>query len=589
MSPNLKCDMAKLALIPPPRSPVSRLPPELLCQIFAFCTLRDTSQHAVATRSAPKWIAITYVCGQWREIALKDRRLWQDVTIDLSLRWAGHFINRSDPMPVDVEYEIKPVRPVRFVDGVMTQEEAQRSFLDWLGRKMHRVRKLYLRGYVAPMSRHLKNFVYNSPAEILEDFSVEMPEPWYPLTVNGHVNVIILVLGMDLMFSGRYPKLHTLHVAGSFLMQSQLPKPHQIRHLTHVDAAYSHLDYILKALQSMPALETLDIQHLIEMHRTDPPEYTADLPNLTTVRITSTHYLHVCHLVQHLRIPATASVHVRFTPKEAPKPEHWTQLSEALLQSHPRISRSKVSRVDIQTDHGKSHIACWCDPLPITILDAPPYTAAHFSFQLDLSGRLFLPTPYFFTAGFCAMIKGLGIAGTPVLSVSDRFPTPFWQLDWARIFRLMTGVRELRISHGVHAPLNAASSSRAIPPSPPPPAQGRATTSPADARNAAPPPDAPSADPPTDTTLPANGQKKTKKQKKKPTHPLPELKKLVIADATLSEGIDGDFWPLEQFLKYRKERGAALEKLVLRDCTGNPDAGHLASFTTRRMRQVGKK
>ncbi|TFY69936.1 hypothetical protein EVG20_g2945 [Dentipellis fragilis] len=597
-----KCDTPKLKPPPPPPSPISRLPPELLCQIFAFSTARDTSQHGLATRSPPKWIAITYVCGQWREIALNDRSLWQDVTIDLSLRWAGHFINRSDPMPVDVEYEIKPLRPGRYTDGVMTQEEAQKSFLDWLLGRMNRIRKLYLRGYVAPISRHFPKLLYTASADILEDLSVEVLESWYPLTINGHVALTLVVLRMDLIFLGRAPKLHTLRVAGAFTMQRQLPKLHELRHLTHVDAALTFMDFFLKALQSMPALETLDIQHLADTHRSEPPEYTADLPHLTSVRITSTHHLHICHLAHHLRIPATACVHVRFIPKTAPKPEHWTQLSEALLQFHPRLSRSKVSRVDIQTDQAKSHIACWCDPLPVPILEAPPHTAAHFSFQLDFSGRLFLPTPYFFTAGFCTMIKGLGPASTPSLFVSDRYPSPLWQLDWARVFRVMTGVQELRVSHCIHAPLNAASSSRAIPPpaqgrattppaggqTAPPPADGQSTTPPPDAQSATPPPDAPSVDPPTDVTPPASGQKKTKKQKK-PTLPLPNLKKLVIADAVLSEDIDGDFWPLEQYLKYRKGRGATLEELIVRDCAGNFNAGQLTSFTTECMQQIGRK
>ncbi|KAJ7649122.1 hypothetical protein DFH06DRAFT_1209001 [Mycena polygramma] len=63
-------------------SPVRRLPPELLCEIFA-----SVPDHAEPWTETPADVAkfhllrISEVCNHWRTLVIRTPRLWSDITI----------------------------------------------------------------------------------------------------------------------------------------------------------------------------------------------------------------------------------------------------------------------------------------------------------------------------------------------------------------------------------------------------------------------------------------------------------------------------------------------------------------------------
>ncbi|TFY50725.1 hypothetical protein EVG20_g11362, partial [Dentipellis fragilis] len=305
------------------------------------------------------------------------------------------------------------------------------------------------------------------------------------------------------------------------------------------------LHLLIWSLQKLPQLETLHFQYLVRVTNWRAPDISVDLPHLSSISVTSSHYAYLCQVANHIRFPATARVQVRFMPEETLVPERWTKISESLLRFYPNFTSAQPSRVHIQTDRGKCHIACWYGPLS-AISETPSHTTADFLFELDCSQNLYLGRPYFFTEPFRILFKDLGLASAPSLSLSEQCMSSLWQIDWARIFREATCVQELRVSHWIHSPLNAARSARAAPPL----ADGQVSTS----------------------TSPF------------PTPPLPALKKLIVANALLSDHIGGDFWALEQYLMYRWDRDAALEELAFDNCSGEFDARHLNRYT-----QAGSK
>ncbi|KIM46632.1 hypothetical protein M413DRAFT_64128, partial [Hebeloma cylindrosporum] len=69
------------------RSPIRRLPPEILNSIFQWCYDPDIWEKQAA--SAP--LLLCCVCKTWREVAISNPLLWNSHSIDL-----GRFHDRSN-------------------------------------------------------------------------------------------------------------------------------------------------------------------------------------------------------------------------------------------------------------------------------------------------------------------------------------------------------------------------------------------------------------------------------------------------------------------------------------------------------------
>ncbi|KII87403.1 hypothetical protein PLICRDRAFT_177156 [Plicaturopsis crispa FD-325 SS-3] len=73
----------------------SRLPPEVLSEIFMFCRGDDFSIYAL------RWIAVTHVCRGWRDVALNFPRLWSSIVLK-SPAWTKEMLKRSENMPLTI-------------------------------------------------------------------------------------------------------------------------------------------------------------------------------------------------------------------------------------------------------------------------------------------------------------------------------------------------------------------------------------------------------------------------------------------------------------------------------------------------------
>ncbi|KDQ61415.1 hypothetical protein JAAARDRAFT_203934 [Jaapia argillacea MUCL 33604] len=82
--------------------PVSRLPPEVLANIFQHATQSDLSLGFALGSPAVWWIAITYVCRCWREVALATPSLWCSLPFHRP-KWVPEMIARSKIAPLQVE------------------------------------------------------------------------------------------------------------------------------------------------------------------------------------------------------------------------------------------------------------------------------------------------------------------------------------------------------------------------------------------------------------------------------------------------------------------------------------------------------
>ncbi|KAJ8075527.1 hypothetical protein PM082_021157 [Marasmius tenuissimus] len=98
-------------------SPVHRLPSELLLAIFGHCC----EVNVIDDQTMPPAMALTMVCGRWREIALSSPRLWSSISLDLrnfrdhsAHRRIAHidltisFLERSKMAPLKVRIHLPP-------------------------------------------------------------------------------------------------------------------------------------------------------------------------------------------------------------------------------------------------------------------------------------------------------------------------------------------------------------------------------------------------------------------------------------------------------------------------------------------------
>ncbi|KAJ2923119.1 hypothetical protein H1R20_g13975, partial [Candolleomyces eurysporus] len=87
-------------------SPVSRLPAEILCRIFAFISLPDSESGGTESLPLPVCIAMCHVVHAWREMAIGDPSLWTTVKVRDKTHPAlvDFMFKNSQNMPLSLDY-----------------------------------------------------------------------------------------------------------------------------------------------------------------------------------------------------------------------------------------------------------------------------------------------------------------------------------------------------------------------------------------------------------------------------------------------------------------------------------------------------
>jgi len=118
-----------------PFCPISRLPPELLENIFIH-NARDSyvyGKYGNSMPAAPNWANVSYVCRHWRDVALGCPSLWTYIP-RTSQRWTQELLARSKNVPLKVYGGIRPGdEPSRML-----------SIVEQVLNHMERIQTLYL-------------------------------------------------------------------------------------------------------------------------------------------------------------------------------------------------------------------------------------------------------------------------------------------------------------------------------------------------------------------------------------------------------------------------------------------------------------
>jgi len=146
--------------------PVSRLPPEVLSEVFL--DLADQLQAQDRFKVDFKWVSVAHVCRLWRNIALQHGRLWGKVDMANPGR-ALECVDRSNGAPLAIRHS--------FIGSLADLPD---PFTD----SSHRYRELHLRAKDGQLGPNVLQ-VLNSPihAPVLESLVLEVSDNYPEYTL----------------------------------------------------------------------------------------------------------------------------------------------------------------------------------------------------------------------------------------------------------------------------------------------------------------------------------------------------------------------------------------------------------------------
>ena len=101
-------EITKAVAVPSRRSFLQfRLPPELLGAIFLEYAQTCREPASTATQ-VPPWVAVSYVCQYWRDVALGYPNLWTRLFF-VSSQWMAELLRRSKNVPLTIHVDFSRV------------------------------------------------------------------------------------------------------------------------------------------------------------------------------------------------------------------------------------------------------------------------------------------------------------------------------------------------------------------------------------------------------------------------------------------------------------------------------------------------
>ena len=84
-------------------------PPELLAAIFLECAQLSRGAFSYRTTTVPSWVAVSYICRYWRNVALGCAHLWAHLFL-VSPEWTDELLRRSKTVPLVVHIDLSLFR-----------------------------------------------------------------------------------------------------------------------------------------------------------------------------------------------------------------------------------------------------------------------------------------------------------------------------------------------------------------------------------------------------------------------------------------------------------------------------------------------
>ncbi|KAF9232497.1 hypothetical protein BU15DRAFT_81184 [Melanogaster broomeanus] len=253
-------------------SPVSRLPPEVLANIFLYQAHSFYQDHGYShTSGAPPWANVSYTCHHWRNVALSCPSLWSFLFVS-SPRWTEELLSRTKMVPLRIRVDV----------GCSTQEEMM--FFEKVTTDVTRIQDLSLKfprslaeGFFSKLSTPapLLHTLQTPALRTLELYRCHIS--WSSPTLTS---LTILRL-RDIALSSR-PTITEL-----LAMLRHIP---DLAHL-YLEDALSGAEHILASQHSLLS-ECVDLPHLLRLAVVAP--FSAVVVFLSNVTVPSKTELRIC-------------------------------------------------------------------------------------------------------------------------------------------------------------------------------------------------------------------------------------------------------------------------------------------------------
>lgn len=246
---DLKCHLNTLTYI-------SVLPSELLREVFLHLAgIRGCGHLRPAywrKRHPYRWIHVTHVCKQWREVALRCPTLWSHIAATTKVELVTAGLERSGALPLFVVLGQKPRRTARsswegptsaWRSNIPTGMDTQITGKLVLS-QMQRIRTLWLSADPSHKVSLLK--MLNAPAPLLESL----------LIIGNHADPASSCLEHDierLLSRPDHPNLRRLHFQAFTTKWDSVASLPNLTHLT-LEHVYIQPDVLLRTLAQTPLL-----------------------------------------------------------------------------------------------------------------------------------------------------------------------------------------------------------------------------------------------------------------------------------------------------------------------------------------------
>ncbi|KAI0301959.1 hypothetical protein B0F90DRAFT_270533 [Multifurca ochricompacta] len=275
------------------RALISRLPVEILIQIFSYHPASDRHPH-VRHRAPPPWLTVTHVCQRWRNAAISCPFLWVDI-ISTNIRWAEEMLKRSRDVPIHITVD----------DGGNTQRPCEVGTAHLLFSKIYRAQSLVMT-CVHEIFACMPVLFEAEGAPLLQELFL----------TNFHPSDSLDLVARSL-FNGRTPNLQLLSLYrcrilwSSPLLQSDLI----YLSISHILPDHRpHMQQVLEVLKRFTRLECLQLDEALPIHISSPNDSIITLLSVERLALTHLRFFSLCarsaldilDLTAHLLIPTSA-------------------------------------------------------------------------------------------------------------------------------------------------------------------------------------------------------------------------------------------------------------------------------------------
>ncbi|OCH93811.1 hypothetical protein OBBRIDRAFT_823850, partial [Obba rivulosa] len=258
-------------------SPISRLPTELLAEVFILHA-RDRGLHALYYKKygmvlagAEKrytWIRVAQVCRHWRAVALNCPRLWNHIYVT-SPKWMEMLLPRTRKAPLSVEVDT--------VSGPYANERlpALKAVLQHMGR----VEALQLSIHTSQLKELKEEF--DKAAGSLRSLEIHM------VGSSDHVHTHYPAT----LFQAQHPHLQRIVLSNVPTIRWSdtlfCPTVTELSLKASIQVAGVTMSAMLAALEGMPLLRTLDLWNVLPSNAFSNTSdlRTVALPQLRTLKV----------------------------------------------------------------------------------------------------------------------------------------------------------------------------------------------------------------------------------------------------------------------------------------------------------------